>query len=89
MQITPVGDLIMVLPEPMKEKKESSIILPEDLDDEKKPRGEVLGVGTNKIVDVGDIVYFALTAGQDVDVDGVKYRMLRPQDILAKVVKEV
>ena len=69
------------------------IIIP-DTAKEKPHEGEVIAVGAGKIekgrripldVKVGDRILFGKYTGNDIDVDGQEYLILREEEILAKV----
>jgi chaperonin GroES len=70
------------------------IVLP-DAAKEKPQRGKVLATGPGKLLDsgkrgelsvkVGDEVIFGKYGGSEVEVDGEELKILREQDILAKV----
>jgi len=90
MKLQPLGDRIVVEPITAEENTKSGIILPDTVDKEKKAEGRVLAVGTGeKIVKFGlkegDRVIFGKYAGEEVKVDGVEYKVLGHEDVLAKI----
>ena len=86
MNIKPLQDRILV--QPMKaEEKIGGIIIP-DTAKEKPLQGEVLAVGNGTkdeemILKPGDTVLYGKYAGNEVELDGVKYMMMRQSDVLA------
>lgn len=92
MKLKPLGDRVVVKPIEQDEKTAGGIVLP-DTAKEKPQRGEVLAVGTGKLLDngervaldvkVGDKVLYAKYGGTEVKVDGEAYLILRESDILA------
>lgn len=76
------------------EKTKSGIVLP-DTAKEKPQMGQVLAVGTGKVLEngqrvpldvkEGDKVLFAKYAGTEVKLDGEEYMVLKETDILAIV----
>ena len=96
MKLKPLGDRIVVkvLSEEMKTK--GGIVLP-DTAKEKPTEGEVLAVGTGKILDngtkqpvevkVGDRIIFSKYAGTEVKVDGEELVIFSERDVLAIVEK--
>jgi chaperonin GroES len=76
------------------EKTASGIVLP-DKAKEKPQEGEVMAVGTGKVLEngnrtemdvkVGDKVIFSRYAGTEVKVKGDEYLILRQDDILALI----
>ena len=94
MAIRPLDDRILVEPLEAEEKTAGGILLP-DTAKEKPQRGKVTAVGSGKIgkdgkrlaldVKKGDVVLFGKYAGSDVKVNGEDFKILRENEILAKV----
>jgi len=94
MNLKPLGDRVVVKVLEAEEKTASGIVLP-DKAKEKPQEGEVMAVGSGKVLDngtkldmevkVGDKVIFSRFAGTDVKVDGEEYLIMRQDDILALV----
>lgn len=92
MTLKPLGDRVVVKAIEEEEKTAGGIVLP-DTAKEKPQKGEVVAVGTGKLLDngervalevsVGDKVIFAKYGGTEVKVDGAEYLILRESDILA------
>ncbi|NLZ92806.1 MAG: co-chaperone GroES [Firmicutes bacterium] len=95
MTIKPLGDRVVIKPLEAEEKTASGIVLP-DKAKEKPQEGEVVAVGSGRILDngtrvemdvaVGDRVLFSKYAGTEVKLDGVDYLIMRQDDILGKLV---
>jgi len=90
-KLKPLGDKIIVRPIAKEEKSKAGIILPETVE-EKPQEGEVVAVGSGKIVDgklvplevgVGDRVVFTKYAPTEFKVDGEELLILSESDILA------
>ena len=86
MNLTPVGNKVVVKPITHDKQTESGIIVSGNTQTTHL-KGTVAFVGSSKEVNVGDIVVFPEYAGQWTEVDGVEYVVLEVEDILA-VVKE-
>ncbi len=96
LNLKPLDDRIVVEPLEAEEKTAGGILLP-DSAKEKPQRGTVVAAGAGRLLDngklaemsvaVGDEVIYGKYSGSDVEVDGVKYKILRESDVLAKVVK--
>ncbi|MBC7332581.1 MAG: co-chaperone GroES [Synergistetes bacterium] len=94
MKLRPLGDRVVVKVLETEEKTKSGIVLP-DTAKEKPQQGEVIAVGTGRILDngqkvplevkVGDKVIFSKYAGTEVKVEGEEYLILSERDILAVV----
>ncbi|KUK14599.1 MAG: 10 kDa chaperonin [bacterium 42_11] len=94
MKLRPLGDRVVVKVLETEEKTKSGIVLP-DTAKEKPQQGEVIAVGTGRILDngqkvplevkVGDKVIFSKYAGTEVKVEGGEYLILSERDILAVV----
>lgn len=91
MKLKPLQDRVIVKQTEAEEKTKSGIYLP-DSAKEKPTKGKVIAVGAGKADDngkvhplnvkSGDEVYYGKYSGTDVEVDGVKYVILREADIL-------
>ena len=78
---------MFILPNPAEEKTAGGLIIP-DTAKEKPLAGKVIAVGpgTSEIkmeVKVGDQVLYGKYAGQEINVDGTDYLIMKQQDILA------
>ena len=89
--LKPLGDKILVKPAAAEEKTASGIYVP-DSAKKKSTEGEVIAVGTGKIVDgqriapevkVGDIVVYSKYGGTDITVGDTDYIILDEDSILA------
>ena len=96
MKLKPLGDRIVVKVLEREEKTKGGLFLP-DTAKEKPSEGEVLAVGTGKILDngqkqpvevkVGDRIIFSKYAGTEVKVDGEDLVIFSERDVLAIVEK--
>ena len=94
MDLQPLGDRLIVEVLDEEEQTVSGIVLP-DTAKEKPQRGKVTAVGDGKFgkdgkrialdVKKGDVVLFGKYAGSDVKVGGEDFKILRENEILAKV----
>ena len=87
MQIKPLADRVLVKPAPAETKTAGGILIP-DTAKEKPLQGEVLAVGNGTkdeemILKPGDTVLYGKYAGNEVELDGVKYMIMRQSDVLA------
>ncbi|AGL00724.1 co-chaperone GroES [Desulfoscipio gibsoniae] len=92
--IRPLGDRVVVKPLPSEEVTKSGIVLP-DTAKEKPQQGEVVAVGSGRLLDngqrvaidlkAGDKVLFSKYAGNDIKIDEVEYLILREMDILGVI----
>jgi chaperonin GroES len=96
LKVRPLDDRVVVEPLEAEEKTAGGILLP-DTAKQKPQRGRVLAVGPGKLLDdgkrgkvavaVGDEVLYGRYAGTDIQVERKEIKILRENDILAKVVK--
>ena len=96
MNLRPLDDGVVIKQLEAEEKTAGGIILP-DTAKEKPQLGKVVATGPGKILDNGkraqmsvkknDKVIYAKYAGNDVEIDGTKYVVLRESDILGIVEK--
>jgi chaperonin GroES len=90
----PLGDRLLVKPNPSEEKTKSGIVLP-DSAKEKPQEGKVIAVGGGakddsgkKIpmeVKVGDVVLYSKYSGTEVKIDGEEHLIIKESDVLAIV----
>ena len=96
MKLNPLDDRIVIKQSEAEEKTSGGIILP-DTAKEKPQIGTVVAVGPGKLLDDGkrskmsvkikDEVFYAKYLGNDVEIDGKKYVILRESDVLGIVEK--
>jgi len=96
MKIRPLQDRVIVKRVKEEEKTKGGIIIP-DTAKEKPIEGEVVAVGTGKILDdgklrkmdvkEGDRVLFGKYAGTEVKIEGEEHLILREDDILGVIEK--
>lgn len=94
MQLKPLNDRVVVKRMEEEERTAGGIIIP-DTAKEKPIQGEVLAVGSGKLLEdgtrrpldlkVGDRVLFGKYAGTDVKVEGEEVLIMREDDILAVI----
>ena len=87
MNIKPLADRVLVKPATAEEKTVAGIIIP-DTAKEKPLKGEVLAVGNGTkdeemVLKVGDTVLYGKYSGNEVELDGEKYLIMRQSDVLA------
>jgi chaperonin GroES len=87
---------VVVKPLPSEERTKGGIVLP-DTAKEKPQEGEVIAVGSGKILETGqrvpidlkpgDRILFSKYAGNEVKIDDVEYLIMREADILGVIEK--
>lgn len=92
--IRPLGDRVVVKPLPSEERTKGGIVLP-DTAKEKPQEGEVIAIGTGKLLETGqrvpidlkpgDRILFSKYAGNEVKIDDVEYLIMREADILGVI----
>jgi chaperonin GroES len=95
MNVTPLGDRVLIK---LKEKEEvtaSGIVLPDTVDKKEKAEGEVIAVGPGKMlesgsrspmeVSVGDMVLFEKWGGEEIEIEGVDHKIISADKIVAIV----
>ena len=91
-KLFPIGDRVVVKPEPAEERTQSGIVLP-DSAKEKPQEGTVIAVGTGRVLDngqkipvevkIGDRIIYAKYGGTEIKVGQDEYVILSERDILA------
>jgi chaperonin GroES len=94
MKIRPLHDRVIVKRLEEERKTASGIVIP-DTAAEKPDQGEIMAVGTGKVLDdgsvrklevkVGDRVLFGKYSGQTVKIDGNELLVMREEDIMGVV----
>ena len=87
MNIRPLADRVLILPQPAEEKTIGGIIIP-DTAKEKPLQGKVVAVGNGTKdeameISAGDQVLYGKYSGTEVELEGVKYLIMRQSDVLA------
>lgn len=87
MSVKPLSDRVLVLPNPAEEKTAAGLYIP-DTAKEKPLSGKVIATGPGTVdvkmeVVEGDQVLYGKYAGQEINVDGVDYLIMKQNDILA------
>ena len=90
--LTPIGDRVVVKPEPEEVKTRSGIVLP-DSAKEKPQEGTVIAVGAGRVLDngqkvapevkVGDKIIYSKYGGTEVKIENEEYIILSERDIHA------
>ncbi len=96
MNIRPLHDRLIVKRFEEEEKTKGGIIIPDNAK-EKPQQGEVIAVGSGKVLEdgkksplevkKGDRVLFGKYSGTEIKIDGHEYLMMREEDILGVVEK--
>lgn len=87
MNIKPLFDRVLIEPTAAEEVTLGGIIIP-DTAKEKPLKGKVVAVGDGTkdepmVLTIGSEVLFGKYAGTELEFDGVKYLMMRQNDVLA------
>lgn len=87
MNIKPLSDRVVILPNPAEEKTAGGLFIP-DTAKEKPLMGTVkaVGPGTADVkmeVKEGDVVMYGKYAGTEVEIDGTSYLIMKQADIMA------
>jgi chaperonin GroES len=94
MKVKPISDHVVIKPLEAEEKTSGGILLP-DTAKEKSTRGEVMAIGSGRLlpngrvvplsVKVGDQVIYSKYAGSEIKVDGKELKIVSENEILAIV----
>ena len=92
LNLRPLGDRVIVKPLPSEEKTRGGVILP-DTAKEKPQQGEIVAVGTGRMLENGDKVPMEVSvgarilygkySGTEVKIDGEEYLIVKESEILA------
>ncbi|MBO5661605.1 MAG: co-chaperone GroES [Tidjanibacter sp.] len=89
MNVKPLSDRVLILPNPAEEKTAGGLFIP-DTAKEKPLAGKVVAVGpgTSEVtmeVKEGDTVLYGKYAGTELHIDGTDYLIMKQSDIMAIV----
>ena len=89
MSIRPLADRVLIEPTAAEEVTMGGIIIP-DSAKEKPLKGKVLAVGNGTKdepmqLKAGDTVLYGKYAGTEIELEGIKYLMMRQNDVLAVI----
>lgn len=89
MNIKPLFDRVLIEPTAAEEVTLGGIIIP-DTAKEKPLKGTVVAAGDGHadepmVLKTGDVVLYGKYAGTELELDGVKYLMMKQSDVLAIV----
>jgi len=94
LKVRPLGDRVILKPMPQEEKTKGGVILP-DTAKEKPQQGEVVAVGSGRILDngtkvdmevkVGDKVLYGKYSGTEIKIEGEEYLIVKESEILGIV----
>lgn len=92
MKIRPIHDKVVIKPITEDEVTKSGIVLPDTMDKGRPEKGEVMAVGSGKLladgqrsamtVKVGDIVVFKKYSPDEVKIDGTEYLVIAEENII-------
>ena len=87
MKIKPLADRVLVEPKEAETKTAAGLFIP-DTAKEKPQQGKIVAVGNGKKdepmeLKVGYTVLYGKYSGTEIELDGVKYLMMRQSDVLA------
>lgn len=85
--IKPLADRVLVKPAPAETKTVGGIIIP-DTAKEKPLKGEIIAAGNGTkdeemVLKAGDQVLYGKYSGQEIELDGEKFLIMRQSDVLA------
>lgn len=93
MKLQPLFNNVIVKPLKGEEMTKSGIVLPDTMDKDKPEKGEVIAIGSGRILDngetmkmsvkIGDQVMFKKYSPDEVKIDGEDYLVLSESDIIA------
>jgi chaperonin GroES len=93
--LKPLEEYVVIKPIVQEEKTSSGIYLPDTAHKDKPQTGNVVAIGTGRLLEngqrvaselkVGETVVFAKYAGSELEFDGVDYVVMKERDILAIV----
>lgn len=94
--LKPLGDRVLIKPLPSEEVTRGGVILP-DTAKEKPQQGEVIAIGTGKILEsgqkipmevgVGDTVLYGKYSGTEIKLNGDEYLIVKENELFGVITK--
>jgi chaperonin GroES len=86
-KIKPLGENVLIKMTQPETKTAAGIYIPESASNEKSQQGTVEAVGQSEkiVVKKGQVVIFKKYGGEEIDVDGKKFVVVKNEDIIAIV----
>jgi chaperonin GroES len=94
MKLKPIADYVVIRPLEAEDRTSGGIVLP-DTAKEKSTKGEVVAVGTGRVLPNGKVVPLAVKAGNqviyskyagsEVKIEGKEYKIVQESEILAVI----
>ena len=85
MIIEPLGDYVLLSPIKQEEKTASGLYRPETAKEEKSQQAIVKSIGNSDSISEGDRVLFKKFAGEEFEVDGEDFILVKKSDIIALI----
>lgn len=95
-QLRPLGDRVLVKPLPTEEVTRGGVILPDTVK-EKPQEGEIVAVGSGKVLEngekvpmevkVGDTVLYGKYSGTEIKLDGEEYLIVKENELFGIITK--
>ncbi len=95
MKLKPLNDHVVVKPAAKEEVTKSGIVLPDTIDKERPEQGEVIAVGSGKLLEngqraqmsvkIGDKVVFKKYSPDEFKIDDEEFLLIGENDILAVI----
>lgn len=83
--MTPLKDKVLVKVAVVESVSKGGIILP-DSSKEERTEGTIVGAGKDVVeLLIGDIIVFGKYAGDDIEVNGEKFKILKENEVLLKL----
>ena len=88
MNIQPVGDRVVLKPLEAETVTASGLVIPDTADKEKSEQAKVVAIGEGEKISglglkKGQTVLFSKYGGNEIEVDGVEYKVVGHDDVLA------
>lgn len=93
--VTPLGDKVLIEADKKQDKTESGIIIPETADKESPEQGKVIAVGAGRVTDDGQVIAPRVKVGQkvifskygpdEIKIDEQEYLIVSESNILAVI----
>ena len=81
--IQPLGEYVLLSPIKQEEKTASGLYRPETAKEEKSQQAIVESVGNNDSISKGDRVLFKKFSGEEFEIDGSDFILIKGEDIIA------
>lgn len=83
MIVTPVGNMLLVLPKSAQDELKGGLVIPDNVIQDRADMGEVIAKGDEATLPIGTKIIFNKYSPEEIFIDDVKHLLIDQKDIMA------